>query len=210
MTTLLRVVAQPQEADSRLAELGISSNDLIGSIQQGLASAASCTSHDPLNLPGLIQWGRSIRALRDALVPRGWRSENSRNYPTVVSPDSAVALSVAGGDHNTGLAYGTPATRSAKGPATKDAIALNQLSFAELDASFAEPETVPKVTWLLLHYHDRDTKEVRLELSLPAGLDSDGVVTSWHERILLPPFSTTYEPPPDSDAQPIDVQITRR
>ena len=203
-------LTKTEDAPSRLEELGLTPGDLAQAVQLGLSSAATCTKHDPSNLPGLILWGRTIRGLRDALVPRGWKSENTYNYPTVVSPDRSVAISVAGGDYYTGRTDGVPSTRSSKGPVTRAAVIQNQLTFAELDASFAELNPAPRTTWLLLHHHDQEAKEVRMELSLPAGLDADDVVTAWHERILLEPFTTAYEPPAPLEEVEIEVPLTRR
>lgn len=207
--TPMHVLATPDDAARRLDGFGLRLDDLGAAVRHGLHAAATCTPHDPPNFAGLLGWGRTVRGLRDTLVPRGWHVDNSRNYPTAVSPDGTIAIAVAAGDYNTGLA-GTPATRSAKGPATREAVVLNQMSFAELDASFALGVPVPKSTWLLLHYNDKSAKEVRMELSLPAGFDEEGVVTDWHERIILPPLTTAYEPPDDPGDSPIDVPIVRR
>ena len=205
-----QVIDTPQEAAPRLAELGLRRDDLVGALQLGLDAAASCTPHDPPNTAGFLQWARTVSGLRDTLVPRGWKADSARNYPTVVSPDGSVALAVAAGDYNTGLSGGRPATRSPKGPATKDAVALNQMSFAEIERSFVDITIVPRSTWLLLHYHDTVTGEVRFELSLPGGFDQDDVVTSWYERIILAPFSTSYQPPEETESMPIDVSVVRR
>jgi hypothetical protein len=203
-------LTKAEDAPSRLEELGLTAATLGQAVQLGLAAAATCTKHDPSNLPGLMQWGRTIRGLRDTLVPQGWKSQSTYNYPTVVSPDRSVAVSVAGGDYFTGRSDGVPSTRSSKGPVTRAAVIQNQLTFAELDPSFADLNPAPTTTWLLLHHYDQEAKEVRVELSLPAGLDADDVVTAWHERILLEPLTTAYEPPDTSEEVDIDIPLTRR
>lgn len=205
-----QVIDSPQESAPRLSELGLERDDLVGALRLGLAAASSCTKHDPQNAAGFMQWSRTVRGLRDTLVPRGWRAVSSRNYPTVVSPDGAIAIAVAAGDHNTGIAGAIPSTRSPKGPATKDAVSLNQMSFGEVDQSFVDVAPVPRATWLLLHYHDSVANEIRFELSVPGGFDEDGVVTSWFERSILMPLTTSYQPPEEAESMPIDVPVIRR
>ena len=214
MTITAADVIQSEGADARLAQLSLRQSELTPAVQLGLAAAVGCTRHDPLNLPGLLQWGRTIRGLRDALVPHGWTSENDQNFPTVVNPEGTLAISVAGGDYYTGRSDGTPSTRSKKGPVTRAAVQQNQLCFAIVGgelvtAPLPDSTPLPRSTWLLLHYHDREAAEMRMELSLPAGLDDEDIVTAWHERILLAPLNTAYEPPLDEGTD-IDVPIARR
>lgn len=196
---------------ARLSELGLQEDDLRRALHFGVMRAASCTAHDPPSMAGIMLWGGAVRGLRDVLTRRGWRVRNDRNYATVVAPDGALAIAVASGDECTGRDDRTPRTRSAKGPVTKEAVLGNQLSFADLHPSFVIASPTPRTTWLLLHYHDRDTDELRAELSLPAGFDADDLVVSWHERIVLGPLPLGYTPPPiDVSSPPVEIEITRR
>jgi hypothetical protein len=200
-------------AAGRLKDLGVDEATLREAVEYGLRHAFSCTKHDPPNLPGIIAWGKGIRSLRDRLVPGGWTADNSRNYATVVSSDGRVAIAVAAADAGTGRSDLTPTTRSTKGPATKRAVHRNQLSFADVVATFPKPQEASGAdqTWLLLHYVDEEAEEIRSELSLPVHMDGNGYVDTWQERIILEPVPHIPEPLADAAAgEEIDVPVERR
>jgi len=199
----------------RLAALGLREGDLRDAANYGMRHALMCTRHDPPSVPGVIAWGKSIRFLRDRLVPLGWQANNSRNYATVVKPDGSIALAAAAGDAWTGK-HGPnqhPSTRSAKGPATRDAVGLNvQLRFEDISGSFPPAQPVSGVeTWLLLFYWDESAEEIRVELSLPKEMNQQGYVTAWHERIILTPIPLPSQPSqadqPDSGDDETNIDI---
>lgn len=214
-----KVASAAQPRDDRLAELGLTMDILRESLEEGWRVAADCTKHDPPNLPGIIVWGKTIRHLRDRLVPEGWRSSNTMNYATVISPDRITALGVAAGDECTGRLEMTPSTRSPKGPATRRALDGNQLTFSDYADHFPRPSRrlvkgVHRQTWLLLHYVDEEEGEVRLELSLPAEMDDQGRIVEWRERIILEPIPRLPEALPGGSAEDeraeMEVDIERR
>ena len=158
-----------------------------------------------------------VRALRDRLVPRGWSYSNPRNYALTTEPSGAFTIAVAGGNANTGC-EANPITRAEKGTATRAAIDRNlQLTFVHVDPEFPRIETPDTIlTWILLHFVDESLGEIRMELSQPAGMDGDGYVTRWSERIILRP--ETFGMPPERDRRPhddagddaIDIPVERR
>lgn len=162
--------------------------------------------------------------MRDLLIPEGWTASNSRGYATVIHPSGVFAIAVAGGDGYTGNEEATPSTRSAKGPATKDAVADNQLTFFDYKPDVFGPLPPsathhPKQTWILLHCLDRSIGLIRAELSLPADMSAEGFVGIWHERIVLTniPFEPDASriditPIPDSgaDSGQIDIPVRRK
>lgn len=209
------VIRTDTDAVSRLGALGLNGDLLREAALHGLQYAFACTRHDPPVLPGIIAWGKAVRYLRDHLVPLRWAPRNPRNYAMVVHPDGHVAISVAAGDDGTGNEGLIPSTRSAKGPATRDAVSSNQLSFAEIGESFPKPLPVAGLqTWLLLHFYDEEAGEIRCELSLPANVDSDGYVSQWLERIILDPVilngASLPEAEEEQEAEPVDVKVERR
>lgn len=219
MSPQTKVASPAKPPDDRLAELGLTADILRDSLEEGWRVAADCTKHDPPNLPGIIVWGKTIRHLRDRLVPAGWRSNNTMNYATVISPDKMTALGVAAGDECTGRDGLTPCTRSAKGPATRRALDVNQLTFSDYAHHFPRPSRrlvtgLQRRTWLLLHYVDEDEGEIRLELSLPSEMDDQGRIVAWRERIALAPIPRLPEALPGrgtGDERPeVEVNIERR
>jgi hypothetical protein len=206
---------QPLDISARLAALGLREEDLRESALFGMRHALMCTRHEPPNVPGVIAWGKIIRFLRDRLVPLGWQSNNVRNYATVVKPDGTIALAVAAGDAWTGK-HGLnqhPSTRSAKGPATREAVGVNiQLRFEDISASFPPARPVSgAATWLLLFYWDESVEEIRVELSFPKEMNQQGYVTAWVERIILTPIPLSSVPTeahqPDSGDDDVNIDI---
>jgi len=213
----MAVYSESIDVAGRLDALGIDEATLRQSVTEGAGFVLNCTAHDPTYLPGILGSGKIVRALRDHLIPRGWSYENPRNYALTTHPSGTFTIAVAGGDANTGC-EATPTTRAEKGAATRDAIDGNlQLQLANVDPRFPRivmPATAQ--TWLLLYYVDNRLGEIRMELSQPRGMDSEGFVTSWHERIML--HSESFGMPPESEKWPrddeggdaIDVPVERR
>ena len=207
------VYEDPVDIAGRLDALGVGENSLRESVKQGVSYVLECTKHDPPWLKGIMGTGKIIRALRDVLIPRDWTYSNPRGYGITTHPSGEIAIAVAGGDANTGRAA-TPTTRTEKGPATRDAIYGNtQLQFSQLDPRFPRTNTTAtSQTWILLFYVDDDAEETRMELSQPSGMDRDNHVTSWSERIILPPepfgSTGTRQPQPQPSAGDDDAKVT--
>lgn len=197
---------------TRLAALDLDEALLREAIDIGYQHAATCTSHDPPNLPGILAWAKPIRHLRDTLTPRGWGADDTRNYSTVVHPSGGFAVAVAAGTAATGRPDGRPTTRTPKGPATEEAVNRNQLSLAELSpSSFDSPPTQVELrqTWLLLHHADAGAEEIRLELSLPDVIVG-GYVTGWRERLVIEPLAQSITVEIEDDVEEITVDVRRR
>ena len=205
----------PSQVAGRLHELDPALTEalLLEAVQFALGYYAECTAHDPSSAAGYLLWGKTIRSLRDLLVPAEWKSATRQNYPTIEHPSGAFAISVAGSDGGTGIIDGNPTTRTEKGTVTKGAIAQNQASLWDYKPNLAP---LRKRTWLLLIHVDLVNDEVRAELSLPVGTDEDNRVSWWRERIILTGFP--YEPTfvhstfdgGDDEDDAVDIQVLRR
>ncbi len=211
------LVLVDDKAVDRLNELGLSVDILERVVRRADAEASTFTELDPPIMEGLIRWGRTSRFLREELIPLGWTYDNPRNWARTIHPGKDFAIVAATGDELTGLADLLPTTKYRKGDATIRAVEANeQLSFdfGDLDLGFggtgeagAGPGAL--LTWILLFYSDEH--EFRVELSLPDGIE-DGRITSWAERIILPPFPRD-ESVIDDDSDDTDhvvVEIFRR
>ena len=180
------VYARSAEVDSRLNELGLKREILLEAVYFGATYAAECTSHDPSSTAGFLQWAKAVRRLRDILVLSGWDVSNERNLPLTLHPSGRLAIGVASGDEHTGVPNETPSTRYGRGPATRQVVRGNQLSFADWSAEYADLESVAtRQTWFLLHFRDEVADETRVELSLALEMTPDKFVTRWAERIIL-------------------------
>lgn len=203
----------PKDVERRLADMNLSVDPLLTSVQAGHLAAVSCTENDPSILPGLAAWGRTVRVLREMFLPVGWKKSELSNQPLLINSDQKIILTVASGDDATGIIGATPKTRSAKGFCTAAAVSRNnQLDFF--------PETLPSETLNALFDHEtwvllvnRSGKVIRSEVSRPSSLDSAGRISGWSERIILPELPLDG---PDLDFAPtdlgpnFDVEIKRR
>lgn len=200
-------------AGDRLAELGLKAEILEFAMRGADAEARTHTELDPPNMQGMARYSRTVRLLREQLVPLGWSYDNPRNLARTVSPDRRVALIATLGDAATGHPDVTPSTRYEKGIATAEAITRNfvQLSLP-IDLDDEEPldgEDAGTTTWVLL-YHVADT-EIRAELSLPDSM-VEGYIDTWLERIILPavPLESTVPVPGVPPAGEASVPVIRR
>jgi hypothetical protein len=201
-----RLWVEEQAAD-RLAELGLSRELLERVVQRADAEARHCTAFDPPLLEGLTRWGRATRYLREELVPLGWSFDNPRNFARTIHPDGQFAVVVTTGDELTGVPGMAPGTKHPKGYVTMLAIAANmQLTF-DFGPQFKHHGS-DLITWFLMFRSDE--QEHRIELSLPGGF-SDGVITDWDERIILPPVPRQNLPMDTGEIHPdVIVEVTPR
>ncbi len=221
MAELKRVLTEPWDVNRRLAQLGLTSEVLTKAVESAQAAWSACTENDPPNFPGIASWAAAVRSLREDLGLQQWTRVNDTGQPLIVNADETVALTCTSADENTGReGVFDPKTNSTKGPRTKEKVECNAWLFPEL----AEDERVRNDaarrrrinTWLLLIHRDVVLGQVRSELSRPVGLDPEGHIDGWSERIILPPFD--FEPncealPDDgsgSDGGDIDIEIKRR
>jgi hypothetical protein len=202
----------------KLRELGLTKDILATAVLDAVRHIFDCTENDPPALAGILGWAKGIRSLREQLIPQKWKRRNSRNFATVEHPKGWCAVTVAAGDSHTGRADKNPSTRSPKGPATADAISANRPEFADIAEGFPRvQDRALHDTWILLYYPDADAGEVRLELSRPAGMNSDGYVSVWSERIIISAEALPSEPQTivtdhddDGDVRQIDIDVIRR
>jgi len=172
----------------RLAELGLKVEILDFALRGADAEARTYTALDPPNMAGMARYARTVRLLREHLIPLGWTFDNPRNLARTVSPDGRVAIIATLGDAATGVAHVPPSTRYEKGVATVEAVSRNFLQLTlPIDlgaAGFVDTEDVETTTWVLLY--NVTEAEIRAELSLPDSM-VDGYIDTWLERIILPP-----------------------
>lgn len=206
------------DVDSRLAELGLTTEVLQEPVMEGMQARSECTPNDPPLFPGFTTWARTVRCLRERLIPIpfGWSASDEGGYSLVVSPEGKIAIAVATGDENTGNPEITPMTKSPKGPRTQSAIEVNQyqgLLFDEIpEFDISDMPHSDRLTWILLQHYDQGRKEVRYELSLPTSYS--GKVDGWSERIILGALpldpSSAIPIPVLPNLPDIDVPLRRR
>jgi hypothetical protein len=207
------------EASGRLAELGLTIELIERVVRRADAEASMCTALDPPIMEGLTRWGRMNRFLREELIPAGWRFDNPRNLPRTIHPSGEFAIVATTGDELTGLAGLLPATKYLKGDATVQAIVVNEQLTLDFGDFAPGLDDIPvggsgeMLTWFMMFHAEEEA--FRVELSLPNAI-TDGRITSWAERIILPVFPRdddrlTSPVTPDRDhLDEVVVEVTRR
>jgi hypothetical protein len=215
-------VPRPHEDDATgaLAALGLTIDQLMEARGRAQHDVDECTSLDPPGARGHIRHIRTVRYLREVLIPQGWTPDDSGNVGAVVSPDGSVSIVITSGDAATGQHGQRPRTKYPKGEVTWRRVRQNiQLELFE-DAPIApleiddSSEPANRQTWVLLQYPAGQA--VRAELSCPKGVDDSGRISEWSARILLPdlPLDTyeTWVPGPDDDEgdDAVDIPVSPR
>jgi hypothetical protein len=204
------------KALDRLAELGLSVEIVEKALRRAEAEAATCTAFDPPIMAGFMRYGRTIRFLREDLVPIGWDFDNSRNFCRTIHPTRKFAVVATSGDEGTANPKLTPTTKYPKGYATARAVETNgqlALEFPGFEVKDEASDIEQLSTWFLL-YRVTD-EEIRAEISLPNGMVG-GNITDWLERIILPAFPREDDAlaadaePDDDDEGGYVVEVNRR
>jgi hypothetical protein len=210
--------SEPSDVRDRLAELGLEEEPLRDVVRRGYLAYITCTANHPPLIPSIWAWGETVRALREYVLPLGWRRSDENNYSVVIDSADRVTIAVATGDEGTGRKDALPSNKARKGPNTLDAVSANQLQLgfmeqesrpAPAQSSKSSNHSVERTTWVLLIHRTMD--EVRCELSLPLSM-VDGHIDGWRERILLGPIPLDGDlvevvPPVQPD---ITIEVKRR
>lgn len=158
----------------RLAEIGVSEEDVHFALEQGVVEGFyTATQTHPRNTAAIRLWQEIVKALRDRLILKGWiipeRSVDS--FSEINSPDGQWKLLVWTGDRNTGIMENgkKPKSKNGKGGGVSALIHMN----SELPLN--DPNKSDNVQWQktisLLFFYDKKLNEVRSELSFPIGME---------------------------------------
>jgi hypothetical protein len=198
-------------AADRLADLGLKPEILDLALRGADAEARTYTALDPPNMQGMARFSRTVRLLREQLVPLGWSFDNPRNLARTIDPERRVAIIATLGDPGTGDPAAIPSTKYEKGLATAEAINRNFLQLTlpiDLGDELPFDNDDEGTTTCVLLYHVTDT-EIRAELSLPDSM-VDGHIDTWLERIILPPVVFERDLDVREPAADPEVAVTRR
>lgn len=188
---------------STLASLDLSDELLLAAMRSALIQSRRVTDFHPRGWDNNELYGEGTAGLREILQPHNWTTYREGGVEGVMNAAGDVAIIVSSGTRETGRDDGpAPRTKNPKGSATKRAVNANQ------PALFGSDDRAGSVkTWILLHYLDYASDELRLELSLPRSMRGN-YVGEWETRILLASLplglkSTEVSLPADADVAPV-------
>jgi hypothetical protein len=188
------ILATPIQVDGRLAEFGITREQLIEVVMAMVAARAECTDNDPPSAPGWSSWRHGTRRAREIFRPLGWLKDDTDQLPTIVKNSLGMRIAVANTDDGAGLVSAGmfPQNRSKKGAATDRAVDLNQHSMfadtGEADESVVvqfkprDTHSDAFTTFYLCVFNEGD--DVRAEFSCPIEV-VNGFFVGFSERIIL-------------------------
>jgi len=97
------IVYEGIEARNKLSNLTVPMELLIESAQQGYVERLNAEPpFDPVTAPGTDAWRYPVRTLRKGLMSLGWRIDNPRNLPLIISDKQKVNITVSSGDELSG------------------------------------------------------------------------------------------------------------
>lgn len=175
---------------------GIPMEFFIDAITDGISDFKSVNKYYPRTAGGSRAWEKIVATLRQRVVEEcdGWCHRHQNGMALLVNAARRLTIVVTSGNKDTGISETlTPKTRNKKGPAVQDMVNRNYSLFSE-----SQPEGVSSIsvdghqTWVLLYHIDKESCEVRSELSLPTEIEISGSkgglkVSSWAERVLFVP-----------------------
>lgn len=221
----MTIVAIAGTAEHRLHVLGLTADQITRALLRADAEAKHTTGLEPPAAEGTIRYFKTVRFLREELIPLGWGVNDYKNFCRTVDPNHEFSIVTSSGDEVTGaeIPGRVPRTKYPKGELTALAVRQNaDQGTLDLGEDFDEPTAESAIqpaelenVWFLLQRVTPDF--IYAELSLPVRIE-DGMISDWKERILLPRISrhdpeptgaTTVEEPPagDGDAYSVDVAM---
>jgi hypothetical protein len=195
-------------AEIRLQKLGMPGTEvLVDALQDGASGARATTENHPVAYRGQRMWGETVASLREGLKGHGWDGEYLSGVDLVRHRSSGVAVVVTAGDSATGLPNYRPQVRYERCGVVQ---ALVNGGYDTLWEAAKRPEWE---VWFLLHR--LDGLSLQAELSLPAEIGTNGWVTGWAERVLLPHTSFgrgrgSSVPGDNTGPARVDVEVQRR
>ena len=177
------------DVNNRLAQFGLTRENLLEVINAMVSARANCTENDPPGAAGWQSWCNGTRRLREETAPLGYVRSEDDQISSAINTELGIRILVSNTDAGTGLDKGQPQNRSKKGAGTERTIDNNQSSFIHvLDASLPhilkhKKKTAATITtWYLCVHSEGET--LRAELSCPIKVE-DGFFADFAERIIL-------------------------
>ena len=212
--------------ESQLAELGLKAEWVREAIGMGnVERKQAVVGHAAKSAPGYYAWNGVLTSLSRQCCSDGWHRRDPSSLPTLLNPSTKTVLTVSSGNSLTGFSGPNvhPSTKNPKGELTRELQRNNWESENEglfetdkKSVSAFLDDVVDFGFWVLLVYFDRQTLEIRYEISRPLESDARGYTRSWKPRIILPPYKLDDgdgfdgTDPNDGFGDPYDVVVEKK
>ncbi|MFT6920086.1 MAG: hypothetical protein ACJA2G_002734 [Cognaticolwellia sp.] len=162
-------------------------------LRRGLSARNRMTSNNPATSGGQYFYSEVVRALRELLMPFGYKKESIRNVELTINDSQGLAIYLCSGCDQTGNLAGVPQSITDKGDFTLD---LFQLKYDDAPNLDLFPELLPQARpnnklncdiWFLIHHFDKANNTVSAELARPVSYNKNGYVTGFDpdSRIII-------------------------
>jgi len=210
-------IDNPEEANNRLNELGLSEKDLHDIAMAMVGAKQGSTKNDVAGAGGLRSWMDGTRRAREILTLQGWKRDRTAQVESVANKELGIRLIVCNTDANTGLPNCIPQNSSKKGNGTQSNVNCNQQNFfSQLGYDNHASAGGEFVTWYLCVYSSKET--MRSELSCPTVM-ANGYFVEFSERIILSGGNDDFNQPktgrkpitpPSTPVQEYDIPVVRK
>lgn len=162
----VRILDSKFEIEDRLMELGLTEEALIRIVSKAVAAYNSSVHMDPVSAARINAYNMGTRAIRQELLPKGWKLDRTDNVESTINPVTNIKLmyqnvdSAADRDRE-------PKAISKKGSAINKMVMHSQLDFCDLWGAEFQPPQVSEVWFLCVYINDG---VIQAELSCPSNI----------------------------------------
>lgn len=184
-------IIKDEAAIQKLSDMGLTYEILSNAVLEGHLQKQRLSKYAPPLYKGLAPWGHTAIALREQLVNKGWSYNDEFNLNRTIDPKNNFALVISSGNAGVGKLGYNPSTMNKKGELSEVLAEVNnekQLSLFVVDSPKKRKYNIQNMLhWFFLYYNDID--KLWIELATPRALDSNGRISTWFQRIILPPIN---------------------
>lgn len=216
----VQIVTNPVDAESELAQFGISLAVAHKVARVASAGRASALDIDVAFAPGMLSHIQGNRQIRRELLPRGWRIGRLNNVESVVNDELAVQIVFQNVDRACDLSH-SPQAISGKGAGARQLVQAGlqtELFENPTQAVSAAVESIPSTSkrgvtptvWMFCV--SDDGKRLRAELSKPDNFEGNQLGEFSKRIFMLDEDSGSHQeanvrPSNDDDGSGLDVDV---
>lgn len=175
-----RVYSEIAEVQTRLAEFGVTKEELLDIVRAAAGAKGDAVPHDPITAAGTFAYIYGTRHMRNVFAPKGWIPKNTSNIESIDHPETGTKLIYQNVDSACDPLR-EPKAISSKGAASERMVS-SYMGFLFPDMEREYTAQLNDTLWYLCVYANGD--DVAAELSRPLAVE-EGQITGFSERIFL-------------------------